>query len=71
VIWHVLSADFVRYLIGQGFDHVGQTERHDIYERGKTRVQVRRSRSLTQAEVDAASDGAGLNPPPFDSFFGD
>ena len=71
MIWHVRSGDFVQYLISQGFKLVGRTNRHDIFERNGIRIQVRRSDSLTQAEVDAISDAADLQTPQLETWFGD
>ena len=71
MIWHVAFADFDSFLRQQGFAAVAQTRDQILYERGGDQVVVRRSDTLTQAEVDLVCDNAGLTPPPFRSFFGD
>ena len=71
MIWHVYAEEFVRFLLDEGFRWIGGTERHDIYERGAERVQVRRAERLTRQEIDAICDAADLNPPPMDERFGD
>ena len=71
MIWHVYAKEFIRFLEDDGFRQIGETERHVIYERGADRVQVRKSITLTQSEVDTICDVADIKPPKMDSFFGD
>lgn len=71
MIWHVYAEEFVRFLLDVGFHRIVSTERHDIFERGAERVQVRRADRLTRQEVDLICDAADLDPPLMTEEFGD
>ena len=71
MIWHIHASDFDSFLRKEGFRPISQIADQTLYERDKQSLFVRRSTTLTQAEVDAICDANDLSPPPFDSFFGD
>ncbi len=71
MIWHIHASDFATFLQKEGFRPAAQTADQTLYEREGHSFFVRRSNTLTQAEVDAICDANNLSPPPFDSFFGD
>lgn len=62
MIWHVRADELIRFVEAEGFRKVAETDRHDVDERGSERIQIRRSDTLTQAEVDLVCDTADLPP---------
>lgn len=62
MIWHVRADELIRFVEAEGFRKVAETDRHDVDERGSECIQIRRSDTLTQAEVDLVCDTADLPP---------